>query len=104
MKKNKRSKPVVFASRYGSQRVVEQINDDQFTIEGPTHFMRAAHEIDGDGKEVITMVDFEGGPYIELGTPMSQLDVNDDRKITGIEFLPLAEHEEKYAKVLLKVS
>jgi hypothetical protein len=66
--------------------------------------MRAAHEIDGDGKEVITMVDFEGGPYIELGTPMSQLDVNDDRKITGIEFLPLAEHEEKYAKVLLKVS
>ena len=102
MKKSKRHKTVVFPSRYGSQRVVEQISDDQFTIEGPTHFMRAAHQVGSDGKEVITMVDFEGGPYITLGTPMSDLDINDDRKVSSISFHEKS--EEKYGKVVLKVS
>lgn len=86
-----------FRSRYGQQRVVTQINESQYTLEGPTHFTRAA------GNDTIEYFDFEGGPDLWLGMKMSFLEIKDDaRKITKIESTKT--EEDNYAKVVLTVA
>lgn len=91
-----KSKTIVFASRYGSQRVVEKINENQYTIEGPSRFLRWS-----GGPSNLTMVDFEGGPYIVIDDSMTLLEVDDERKVSKIENIS---DQDKYAKILLTVS
>jgi hypothetical protein len=93
------NKTAIFQSRYRQQRVVNQINETQYTLEGPTHFLRMA----GD-EENITMVDFEGGPFVNCGDRMHLLEINDDRKIVRIQSMKVDSTDKDYAKVLLTVA
>jgi hypothetical protein len=87
-----------FRSRYAQQRVVTQINENQYTLEGPSHFVRASGNPD-----TIEYFDFEGGPDVWLGMAISFLEIKDDaRKITKIE--QVMSEEENYGKVLLTVA
>jgi hypothetical protein len=77
--------------------VVTQINENQYTLEGPSHFIRAS------GNDTIEYFDFEGGPDVWLGMAISFLEIKDDaRKITKIE--QVMSEEENYGKVLLTVA
>jgi hypothetical protein len=73
-----------YLSRYGAERIVYQESQQTYLIEGRTHYMRFATRSVNDGS--LSMADFDGGPYIELGMPAGVVLNNRVRKrISRIE-------------------
>ena len=54
-----------FKSRYGQDRIITKQDDGSFIVEGESDYYRAA----GD-EHTLTMVDFQGGPFIAVGDPL----------------------------------
>ena len=81
---NLMTKVSTYTSRYGDERVVWQETANSYLIEGRTHYMRFSTRA-GDSN-TLSMADFEGGPYIELGMPAGLVLNNRTRKqVTAIE-------------------
>ena len=67
-------------SRYGQPRVLKKIGDNEYTISGKSSYMRW-----GSNKEYIEYADFEGGPFVSIGTEISFFGAKGDkRKIVKI--------------------
>lgn len=70
--------PHTFMARYGLSRHLYKISDNSYIMEGNSNFSRGAEGV----------VDFEGGPYIEVGMPLSYCcDIAND-KSCGIKIEP----------------
>lgn len=72
-------------SRYGDERKVYKISDDEYRIIGKSLYMRSGRAT--AESEAVNMVDFEGGPYIELGMKASMFGIPDTRIITKLEIV-----------------
>lgn len=57
------NKIIEIKSRYGDNRIIEEIAENTLKITGKSHYMR---EIFDDDKK-IHAIDFEGGPFIQVG-------------------------------------
>lgn len=75
---------VVFQSRYGDERVLKKLSENTYSIMGKSHYGRAGNNPNGEG---LQFIDFEGGPFVCLGTEMSFFGAKDDRKISKVEFI-----------------
>lgn len=84
-----------FKSRYGDPRIVKQISSNVYTIEGKSLFSR------GGGDAGYQMFDFEGGPFIETGMPLSLLIDGAEGAISKITPVPTV--KEGYAAVEIEV-
>ena len=67
-------------SRYGVNRTITEQADGTLLIEGESLYYRV-----GGDEQNITMFDFEGGPFLMVGDPMLDLDM--DGIIKSIEIL-----------------
>lgn len=54
-----------FKSRYGQERIITKQDDGSFIVIGESGYYRA-----GGDEHILTMVDFEGGPFIAIGDPL----------------------------------
>lgn len=70
-------------SRYGQIRTITEQADGSFIVEGETEYYRCA----GLSEDVsgLYMIDFEGGPYIQVGDPL--LDSKDCGIVKSIEII-----------------
>jgi hypothetical protein len=78
-----------FKSRYGVMRTVHKIDDRTWILEGESLYVRGSD--DGKGWQ---MADFEGGPYLETGLPLSlvvELPDANNKIIKKLEWLPKLE-------------
>jgi hypothetical protein len=80
-----------FKSRYGDLRTVTEIATNTYRIEGKSGFTR------GGGDAGYQMFDFEGGPFIETGMPLSLL--IDNANGTVEQITPMPTGKEGYAAV-----
>ena len=81
-------------SRYGVNRLITEDADGSLIIEGETLYYRCS-TVDKDN--TTEMFDFEGGPFLMVGDPMIEIDM--DAKVRSIEIL----HSEKgYAKIKVR--
>jgi hypothetical protein len=55
-------------SRYGDIRVIEEIDNNTLKITGKSNYTREIFDKDENGVHTIQAIDFEGGPYIGVGT------------------------------------
>jgi hypothetical protein len=60
----KKTQKVYEISRYGDQRYITDVGGGCYIIEGKSKFIRAG------GDDMIEYVDFEGGPFIGVGSPL----------------------------------
>jgi hypothetical protein len=73
-----------FKSRYGQLRTLHKIDEHTWILEGESLYVRGSD--DGRGWK---MADFEGGPYLETGLPLSLVaDVPGNKTIKDFEWLP----------------
>jgi hypothetical protein len=76
------SKPNVIHSRYGDKRTLLKVADDKYTLSGRSLYHRLGWLKDG----TIEFMDFEGGPFVTIGSPVSLFGAkHDDRKIVHLE-------------------
>lgn len=59
----------IIQNRYGEDRVIEKIAPDKLRVMGESNFSRTS--VDDDGK--IIMFDFEGGPFLMVGSSIKYL-------------------------------
>jgi len=84
-----------FKSRYGDPRIVRQISPNVYTVEGKSLFSR------GGGDAGYQMFDFEGGPFIETGMPLSLL--IDGAKGSISKITPVPTTRDAYSVVEIEV-
>ena len=75
-----------FKSRYGQLRTVHKIDEHTWILEGESLYVRGSDN--GNGWK---MADFEGGPYLETGLPLSlvvEVAGADNKIIKNLEWLP----------------
>lgn len=71
-----------FKSRYGVDRTIEKVGPDEYIIRGHSLYSRGGMTEDGK----VQFIDFEGGPFIQLGMDIGLFMENDDaRKIIRLE-------------------
>ena len=80
-----------FKSRYGDSRIVTETAPNTYRIEGKSLFTR------GGGDAGYQMFDFEGGPFIETGMPLSLL--IEKAKGTVRQITPMPTGKDGYAAV-----
>jgi hypothetical protein len=90
MKKEK-----LYASRYGAERKLKQVTDDQFIIYGKSYFGRSI----GDNLKKPEAVDFEGGPFISVGNNLQDFGSKLDKII--IHIFPWKSKEGSMAYLLI---
>ena len=81
-------------SRYGTNRLITEEADGSLLIEGETLYFRCS-TINEDS--TTDMFDFEGGPFIMVGDPMMELDM--DGVVRSIE---IVETKKDYAKIKVR--
>lgn len=84
-----------FKSRYNDLRIVTETAPNTYRIEGKSLFTR------GGGDAGYQMFDFEGGPFIETGMPLSLL--IDNAKGTVRQITPIPTGKPDYAAVEIVV-
>jgi hypothetical protein len=67
-----------FNSRYGDDRRVWKVSENEYKIVGKSHFMRGAT----DGKRTI-FADFEGGPMVAIGDDLMQYGIVGDTRFVS---------------------
>jgi hypothetical protein len=90
----------VFYSRYGDSRTLTKIGENQWKIEGKSHFCRAGSSADG---KTLEYMDFEGGPFVCVGDPLRDTGLSEILYIA--EVAPNARNEKDgIVSVLVKTS
>lgn len=75
-------KSTVIHSRNGDKRTLLKVSDDQYTLSGRSLYHRLGWDKDG----TIQFMDFEGGPFVTLGSSVSLFGAkHDERKIVHLE-------------------
>jgi len=93
-------KPVVIHSRNGDKRTLLKVSDDQYILSGRSLY----HRMGWDKEGIVQFMDFEGGPFVSIGTPISFYGAkHDERKIIDIK-VENAEPPTEDVKVNLKVA
>jgi hypothetical protein len=101
-----------FKARYGLDRTVTKLDEETYTVEGPSLYSRMAsfsqEEIDKDLSlaNKISMYDFEGGPCFFVGGYFMQLPPsmwNDRVHMPIVRELRASSTEEGHSKVMIKV-
>lgn len=87
--------PIIAKSinRYNVERLIRKVDSNTYIIEGETLYTR--------GTTNNSMVDFEGGPYIEINMSARIVDIPDNRIIESLRFLDT--QRKNYARVEVKV-
>jgi hypothetical protein len=101
-----------YKARYGLDRIVTKLDEETYTVEGPSLYSRIAsfskEEMDKDLSlaDKISMFDFEGGPCLFVGGYFMQLPPSmwkDRVNLPVIRELKSSNTEEGHSKVLIKV-
>lgn len=87
--------PIVarMVSRYGVERLIRKVDADTYTVEGESLYTRGTT----DG----SMVDFEGGPFIETNVSAILYGIPENRNIQSLRFLD--SERDHYALVEVKL-
>jgi hypothetical protein len=101
-----------YKARYGLDRIVTKLDEETYTVEGPSMYSRSAsfsqEEIDKDLSlaDKISMFDFEGGPCFFVGSYFMQLPASmwqDRVNLPIVRELRSSTTDEGHTKVLIKV-
>lgn len=82
--------------RYGQKRAITKISDNEYILEGDSHYCRGGLLNNG-----AKFFDLEGGPFVSIGDKISFLEVEDERKV--IDFEGLDSDKENYIKIKITV-
>jgi hypothetical protein len=75
-------KPIVIHSRNGDKRTLLKVSENEYTLSGRSLYHRMGWNEGG----VVNFMDFEGGPFISVGLPISLFGAkHDERKIVDIK-------------------
>ncbi len=80
-------------SRYHVERIIRKVNENTYLLEGETLFTR--------GTTDNSMVDLEGGPYIEIGMAAREASIPDNRIIDSLMFVE--SNKKNYAIIQITV-
>lgn len=74
----------VIHSRYGQARHIIRVSKKEYLIRGVSNFIRMGYS--DDSKNVYEFVDFEGGPFLQVGDVLlMNLQYKEDRKIVQLK-------------------
>lgn len=71
----------VYKSRYGEERYLKETGKNTYHLWGSSFYMRHSSE---PSTGLMTMVDYEGGPFILVGNPLDLFNLP-NKKVTSIE-------------------
>lgn len=85
-----------FPARYGYTRTLTKISDNEYVLEGVSHYCRG-----GQTNKGARFFDLDGGPMIAIGDKISFFEVDDDRRVVNFEGLD--SDKENYIKIKITV-
>ena len=96
MLKPQKENPVIARSisRYHVERIIRKVNSYTYLLEGETLFTR--------GTTDNSMVDFEGGPYLEVGMSAREASIPDNRIIDSLTFVESDKKNYAIVKITVK--
>jgi hypothetical protein len=83
-------------SRYNDKRILTKISDNEYILEGKSHYCRG-----GTLNEGQKFFDMDGGPMLAVGDKISFLDVEDERRV--VDFEGLDSGDDSYVKIKITV-
>jgi hypothetical protein len=74
----------IIRSRYGQPRYITRISKKEYLVRGTSNFIRMGYS--NDLKDEYEFVDFEGGPFLQIGdTLLMNLPYKEDKKIISLK-------------------
>lgn len=85
-----------FTSRYAANRIITKISENEYILEGKSHYCRGGFLNEGQ-----KFFDLDGGPMLAVGDKICFLHVDDERRVSDFEGLDT--DDDSYVKIKITV-